>query len=383
MKKKRIFYQVLFISLIIFNGCKKSKPVADFTFTGNVLNPTAEVHFICTYAAGNSYIWDFGDGSPSSNLPNPVHTYTTKNLYKVTLTVTNSGGTDQITKNVEITDNPNSTAPTIEFLPNVTSITKSAGEIILFTVVLNSSAGSQLSKLDITCKYGSSASTNLKSLNLSGTSQNYAFVDTVPFGISIINYSFIVRDNKSKTTTQDFVVNVTTPNTWGTITTTPNISMDNEFVASGTSFWGLSLLSAPVNQATAKQSANKIDFVFGHRSTINGGAFLATPNSNDAKIVYDNSGIDKLSTWNVLNKTLFKLTTLTAAQFDQCTNDSMIQAQTAVGVNNDSYKTVKPNAVVAFITSGGKRGLIKIKSVDGSFETQTGGTVNFDVKVAD
>jgi glucose/arabinose dehydrogenase/phosphodiesterase/alkaline phosphatase D-like protein len=36
------------------------------------------------------YSWDFGDGTPTSNLPNPQHTYTAKATYSAKLTVTNS-----------------------------------------------------------------------------------------------------------------------------------------------------------------------------------------------------------------------------------------------------------------------------------------------------
>jgi len=39
-----------------------------------------------------AYSWDFGDGSPFSNLKNPVHTYASYGIRNVTLTVTNSNG---------------------------------------------------------------------------------------------------------------------------------------------------------------------------------------------------------------------------------------------------------------------------------------------------
>ncbi|MEX2246813.1 MAG: PQQ-dependent sugar dehydrogenase [Dehalococcoidia bacterium] len=37
-----------------------------------------------------TYLWDFGDGSPTSTAPNPSHTYTTSGVYTATLTVTDS-----------------------------------------------------------------------------------------------------------------------------------------------------------------------------------------------------------------------------------------------------------------------------------------------------
>jgi gliding motility-associated-like protein len=38
------------------------------------------------------YIWDFGDGSPVSNAPNPVHTYRQAGVYRLTLLVKAAGG---------------------------------------------------------------------------------------------------------------------------------------------------------------------------------------------------------------------------------------------------------------------------------------------------
>lgn len=53
--------------------------------------------------------WDFGDGSPTSNLQNPSHVYTTPGNYVVTLIVTFTGGctgTATLTGNVNITGSP-------------------------------------------------------------------------------------------------------------------------------------------------------------------------------------------------------------------------------------------------------------------------------------
>jgi large repetitive protein len=45
-----------------------------------------------------SWQWNFGDGSPVSNLRNPSHTYTAGGSYTVTLTVSNPGGSTSTTK---------------------------------------------------------------------------------------------------------------------------------------------------------------------------------------------------------------------------------------------------------------------------------------------
>ncbi|MEJ7769463.1 MAG: PKD domain-containing protein, partial [Chitinophagaceae bacterium] len=55
-----------------------------FTFS-----PVAAVNSI---EAVSSYLWDFGDGTPTSNLPNPSHTYPTRGNYTLKLTIITAGG---------------------------------------------------------------------------------------------------------------------------------------------------------------------------------------------------------------------------------------------------------------------------------------------------
>jgi cytochrome c len=46
-------------------------------------------------------LWDFGDGSPNSNAPNPFHSFPSNNgTYSVTLTVTNATGSRTVTRSV-------------------------------------------------------------------------------------------------------------------------------------------------------------------------------------------------------------------------------------------------------------------------------------------
>ena len=85
---------------------------ADFDASGSI-DPEGSI---------TDYSWDFGDGTPPVDAgTNPItpHSFTTRNTYQVTLTVTNnSGQTDQITQNVTV-DNP----PTASFTPSATVAT--------------------------------------------------------------------------------------------------------------------------------------------------------------------------------------------------------------------------------------------------------------------
>ena len=73
-------------------------PMVDFNWTNNCFGSSVE--FINTSDEdGVSYIWDFGDGSPVSDLRNPSHQYLTASSYDVTLTVNDIGsGCESILK---------------------------------------------------------------------------------------------------------------------------------------------------------------------------------------------------------------------------------------------------------------------------------------------
>jgi PKD repeat protein len=69
----------------------KTAPLANFGYEVNDLT----VDFSDSSQQVQSYDWQFGDNN-SSNFPNPEHTYSTPDTYRVTLTVTHSNGcTDQ------------------------------------------------------------------------------------------------------------------------------------------------------------------------------------------------------------------------------------------------------------------------------------------------
>ena len=78
-------------------GPSNVPPVAAGTATPAVGKPILNVNFSSAASTDSdgsivSYRWDFGDGSPVSNDPNPTHTYNTIANYSVLLTVTDDDG---------------------------------------------------------------------------------------------------------------------------------------------------------------------------------------------------------------------------------------------------------------------------------------------------
>lgn len=81
----------------------QSSPVAAFTAdTASGTYPHIVTFTDTSSGYPSSYSWDFGDGWTSTS-QNPVHTYASVGTYSVSLTVTNSDGTDTETKSNYIT----------------------------------------------------------------------------------------------------------------------------------------------------------------------------------------------------------------------------------------------------------------------------------------
>ena len=105
------------VTLIAYNnGCPDTAiksnnvsvlpPVSQFTFAANCFN-RPEFFFTDQSIGPATWLWDFGDGSPTSNAQNPVHTFPALGTYTVTLTVTNGGCTHVSSQTVKvINENP-------------------------------------------------------------------------------------------------------------------------------------------------------------------------------------------------------------------------------------------------------------------------------------
>ena len=71
------------------------------------------MQFTSTSVGADTYLWDFGDGSPTSTDQNPIHTYTTAGPFTVTLTASNLGTcnkTNTTTAIITVFDTPTASA---------------------------------------------------------------------------------------------------------------------------------------------------------------------------------------------------------------------------------------------------------------------------------
>lgn len=115
--RKYICYLLLLTTS--FLGCKKNEetkptpaptvipPTADFTYNTLATFAPLYVQFLNNSLNADSYSWDFGDGTTSTDT-NPLHEYISGGNYTVRLNATNSGGTTSKTKSVVIASPPSS-----------------------------------------------------------------------------------------------------------------------------------------------------------------------------------------------------------------------------------------------------------------------------------
>jgi hypothetical protein len=62
-------------------------------------------HFYTDNVYGNTYFWDFGDGSPIMSYHSVYHSYSDTNYYTITLIIQNQCGSDTIVQDIYINDN--------------------------------------------------------------------------------------------------------------------------------------------------------------------------------------------------------------------------------------------------------------------------------------
>src|SRR4029079_13068104 len=84
-------------------------------FSSSQQSGTLAVDFTDTSTGSpTAWSWTFGDNTTSTQ-QNPTHTFATAGPYSVTLTASNAGGPNSITKNVTVNPPPPPPPPTADF----------------------------------------------------------------------------------------------------------------------------------------------------------------------------------------------------------------------------------------------------------------------------
>ena len=131
---------------------------------------------------------------------------------------------------------------------------------------------------------------------------------------------------------------------------------------------------AVVGISTANQA--QVDFIyFDGNAANNRDKSLAAPTNSSV------GSLSNVSGWTNKNATkLGLLSSVTASQFDGATTDELITtAVTTTAVNADIVSKLAANQVIGFITASGKKGLIKVISIDQSSDAAN--SIKISIKV--
>jgi PKD repeat protein len=117
----RVFsFFVLAAGFVFLTGCDEKDPAppglkADFFVTGFENPLPATINFVNNSTNATSYLWDFGDGTTSTE-QGPTHVYTLPGTYQLKLTATGPTGSKTVCRVISLeTLNPNASAFTYYF----------------------------------------------------------------------------------------------------------------------------------------------------------------------------------------------------------------------------------------------------------------------------
>jgi gliding motility-associated-like protein len=179
------------------------------------------VQFSDASPSAATWLWDFGDGSPTSTTRNPSHTYTTLGNYSVTLTITLAGGcSNTITKYQYIKISPTtvriSNAPIggcIPFTYQPVAVIQSVDSVISYSWNLGE-AGAIYTTQSPTHTYNSAGNYNIQ---LTITTQNGCIeIVNIPNGVLTgtppsVNFSFTPNNSCASTPIQFTDQSTTSP----------------------------------------------------------------------------------------------------------------------------------------------------------------------------
>jgi hypothetical protein len=181
---------------------------------------------------------------------------------------------------------------------------------------------------------------------------------------------FIVRDYKSREARISVKVTLKGGVSWGPVVRYDDIELGAQDHASIGSFYAISG-NQVMDLASAFSNQGLVDLIYyfeaGDANTI------ASPGANLTASLF--TGPYALSQWTTLRTTRYKKVNLTAPDFQQCSNDSLLIASYGTGDGNRKAKNLAAGHYYSFMTEDNKAGLFYVKSIIG----QSAGTIIIDL----
>jgi hypothetical protein len=278
-------------------------------------------------------------------------------------------------------DEENTDPPSIAFLGGEyepgkervdSDVTLTVGTQFVFGITASKVSDKDLRRILIERKYE-----NVSTITVMDTA-----ISTASFTIDIITFAYptpgsedfecTVWDKNDKSSTISFTV-TTTPAT-SNITTYEDKILGAQDSNTGSSF--ASADGTVYMLADAKENSAEIDFMYFYGQ--NNLATLAAPDDSDAALVFNNVQ-NGLQTWDVLNDTRFKETTLSSADFNAINSSTQLVTVATLPTAPDQTKinNLAVGKVLAFETVDELYGLIRIDKINGT----TDGSIEITVKV--
>jgi len=213
-------------------------------------------------------------------------------------------------------------------------------------------------------------------------SNDFSYSRSVSYGASKFEkWEFMIRDKNGKSANASITILKDETSAFGPITTYSSVKLSAQDDVAGNSFFSLtdgSFYSR--HTADANQSEINIITYFGDKLVPSTEFTLSSPGESDVATFYS-----MIAYWAIpKNETRYKPDSLSISEgtFDAAYNDStIITNYTSATIGKRKFKIVRAGYVIPFqVTIGplsGKRGLIKIKSIQGG----TGGHIIADIKV--
>jgi hypothetical protein len=213
-------------------------------------------------------------------------------------------------------------------------------------------------------------------------SDDFSYTRSVSYGASAFEkWEFIMRDKNGKSAHTSITILKDVTSAFGAITTYSSIKLTAQNNAGGNSFFSVSNGNLYSQQnAEANQSYINIITYFGDLLAPSTEFTLSSPGESDVATFYP-----MITNWTTpKNETRYKPDSLSISPgaFDAAFNDSLIITNyTSATIGKRKFKIVRAGYIIPFQvtvgTASGRRGLIKIKSI----QEGIGGHIIADIKV--